>query len=166
MKVLIKISGGTEKDRAKVLAAAAILEYTVNSIEFKDSVYGHVYDRQIQFADNQGLSNKQIYDVIMSGQETLNPVLDYEWNIDLILYSKRFTKTIGYTYPNVTWVKSNLRFVRSMSIAKLAGHIAHEHCHKLGFGHDFKLTKKRPYSVPYAIGTIVEALADEFLKEN
>jgi hypothetical protein len=161
----IKITGGNEKDQAKVMAAIALLDTVINSIEFHDAVVCHVWNDELTFSDNQGLSNNQIYDVLMSGQEVLNPDLDYTWNINLHLYTKRFSKAIGYTYPNVTWVKSNLRFLRSMSIAEIAGHIAHEHCHKLGFKHDFKKTKKRPFSVPYAIGNIVSTLADEFLKE-
>lgn len=165
-RVKILVTGGTEKDQAKVMASVAVLEMVINSIEFKDAVLSYVWNDDVQFADNQGLTNSQIYDVLMSGQEKLNPELDYTWNIEQHLYSKRFSKAIGYTYPNVTWIKSNLRFLRSMSIAKLAAHIAHEQCHKLGFGHDYKATKKRPFSVPYAIGSIVQALAEELMKEN
>jgi hypothetical protein len=164
--IAIAVTGGTEKDRNRVLAAAAVLDMVINSVEFKDAVLSFVHDGKVQFADNQGLTNKQIYDVLMSGQEVLDPKLDYTWNIQTQLYEKRLSKAIGYTYPNVTWVRSNLKFLRRMSLAEIAAHIGHEHCHKLGFKHDFKKTKKRPYSVPYGIGSIIEALAEEFMKEN
>jgi hypothetical protein len=166
VKTNIKVTGGTDKDRKKILAAAVILEVVVNSQEFKDAILSHVWAGKVQFADNGGLTNKQIYEVIISGKEVLQPEIDYEWDFDVRLYSKRLSKVIGYTYPNITYINSNLKFIRPMTIEEVAGHMAHEYCHKLGFGHDFKLTKKRPYSVPYAVGYIIRDIAEKFLEES
>lgn len=38
---------------------------------------------------------------------------------------------------------------------EIAGTIAHEYCHVIGYKHDFHKTKERDKSVPYVIGNIV-----------
>ena len=145
--------------KAKLNSAIILLQKVVNSAEFKSRVLNFKYNGNYQFANNDGMSNSAIYDLIMSGAEVLSPESDNEIDIDITLYSSWFSRVIGYTYPGTlrTWV--NAKYFNNMSTAGISSNIIHEWCHKLGFGHDFNSTSKRPYSVPYAIGYIVEELA-------
>ena len=141
----------TPVELVKLTNAAKLLERVVNSTEFKDRVLTY------KFSSAAGLTNEQIYNLIMSGKEVLSPTEDHEIDIDIMMYYS-IKGVIGYTYPNVlrTWV--NRRFFKNFSSANIAGNLIHEWAHKVGFDHDFFNTKQRPYSVPYALGYLVEEL--------
>jgi hypothetical protein len=62
-----------------------------------------------------------------------------------------WSKVLGYTSRGSIFV--NTRFSSRAEIAEIAGNLAHEYCHVLGYGH--KGNKVTPYnlqSVPYVIG--------------
>jgi len=151
----VKINNATNftaVELVKLKTAAAILEKVVNSVEFKD----RILSRQ-PFANNEGLTNQQIYDLIQTGKEILSPEEDHEIDVDITMYWK-WGSVIGYTYPNTlkTWI--NRRFYKQFDAVGIAGNIMHEYLHKMGFDHDFYNTAKRPNSVPYAVGYLVEEL--------
>lgn len=143
------------------------LMIVLNSKEFKERVLNHTYNGQLTYVDNGGLSNTQVYETIMRGQEVLENNGQQDWSeenrtIDLTLelYYKR-NSTVGYTYPYTekVWVNSN--FFSWYPFADVAANVVHEWTHKLGFEHDFNNTVSRNYSVPYAVGTIVAELIRE-----
>jgi hypothetical protein len=83
------------------------------------------------------------------------------WELEYELKKRAIpTKTIGYTLPSVTWIALYSDQYRKLSDCKVVGNIYHEYGgHKLGrYGHEQKHNSKRPYSVPYALGTIAEEL--------
>jgi hypothetical protein len=55
----------------------------------------------------------------------------------------------------------NVRFLArdSWSATDVAGNLAHEWMHQLGFEHAWRHEPGREHTVPYAIGTLVERLA-------
>lgn len=132
----------------------------VNSEKFKQRVLNHTYNGVLTFVDNEGLTNREIYERLMQGSETLNPAIDSEMDIDITLYYSN-NSTVGYTYPNSERIWVNDKFFRSNSLGRVAANVIHEWTHKLGFDHDFNRTTRRNYSVPYGIGTIVRQLIDE-----
>lgn len=138
----------TAVELVKLKEAARLLEKAVNSKAFQDYVLA------CNFANNAGLTNLQIYNLIMSGKETLSTEADNEMDIDINMYYS-LKNVIGYTYPNTlkTWI--NRRYFNNMTTAQIAGNIAHEYMHKLGFDHDFYNTLQRQYSVPYTVGNII-----------
>jgi hypothetical protein len=72
---------------------------------------------------------------------------------------------VGYTYPDSARIWSNGNYFYSMTVNELAAHFVHEWLHKIGYDHDFKSTARRPYSVPYAVGDLVEVIADQLYPE-
>lgn len=155
----------TEVDQAKVYKAVEILETVINSQEFKERVYNFTWRGEKQFNQNNGLSNKEIYKHIMTGEEILMPHSVGIMNFDLTLYRSKnpWSKVKGYTKPDTMRIWMNKKFFRKSSWTPIdvAGNMAHEWVHKMGYGHAYNNNPDRPYTVPYAIGYIVGDIARE-----
>lgn len=139
--------------KEKAERAVKLMLLAANSDEFKDRVLNHKYNGYRQFASCE-LSNKQVYDRIMRGSETLNPDSTYVMNLEITTYYS-WKNVIGYTYPNINGIFVNTRYFDNFYLSSIAGNFFHEWTHKLGFDHDFNSTRRRPYSVPYAVGNII-----------
>jgi hypothetical protein len=144
----------TAVELVKLKSAAVLLEQVVNSQDFKERVLTY------PFINTDGLTNQQIYNLIMSGREVLNNAVDNELDIDVTMYYS-LRGVIGYTYPNILRTWMNRRFFKKFNAAGVASNLAHEWCHKIGFDHSFYYTNNRKNSVPYAIGYMVEELATQ-----
>lgn len=155
----------TTADQAKVYRAKDIVEVIMNSKEFKQRVLNFTWKGEKQFNDNNGLTNQEIYDLLMTGEEELMPASTGVMNFDLTLYRSKnpWSKVKGYTKPDTMRIWMNKKFFRksSWTAIDVAGNMVHEWVHKMGFGHAYKHNPDRPYSVPYAIGYIVGDLARE-----
>jgi hypothetical protein len=161
------LHGFSQIEEEKVERATSVLEVALNSEEFRNEVLNFTWNGERSFADNGGLTNEQIYSAIMEARETYSDQEDHIANLDLTLYSSPFFKrwsVVGYGYPDKPQIYVNRNYFKIMSLASIAGLLAHEWCHKLGFNHDYKRTAKRPYSVPYGVGGIVTQIADALFK--
>ena len=149
----------SQTELRKLNQSILYLQDFVNSPSFEEKIIGHRYLGKFQFANNGGLTNQEIYNLIMSGKEVLRPKEDGIWDISLTIYNAYFRgrNVIGYTYPNTQMQWINRRFFNMFNYKGIAGNLAHEYCHKLGFDHDFNSTARRPYSIPYVVGDIVAA---------
>lgn len=136
--------------------AADLMVRVVNSDEFRQEVLAHKFNGAPGFAST-GNSPQEVLGKLIGGSEVLSPGVDHVWSWDVVFYRAN-NSTVGYTYPNVTTLWVNTKFMDQYDLADIARNQVHEITHKLGFGHDFKPTKRRPYSVPYAVGSIVERL--------
>jgi hypothetical protein len=167
------LNGFSDASEAKVRQAAQALGSVLGSDEFRNAVLSFAYDGKAQFANNDladaqgntvatGLSNEQVYDTLLASRETYLGNTDSEVHLDLTLYTPPFYKkwgVVGYGYPGQPQIFMNWFWFDAFSVAQVAGNLAHEWTHKLGFDHDYKATARRPYSVPYGVGCIVEQLA-------
>jgi hypothetical protein len=153
---LILVNFGRSQEH-KVLKAAELIRAVVATSEFRRAVINHTYNGKKTFVDNNGLTNTQIYNRILQGAEKLLPKRNNAMDVELKLY-KADNQVIGYTYPNTTMIWMNTKFFNVYTAPQVAGNLMHEWLHKLGFGHATKKTPSRPYSVPYAIGYIIERL--------
>ena len=150
------------QDEAKVMTAIELIKRVIKSEEFRKRVIEFSYAGKRGFVDNQGLSNEQIYQKLIEGSETLDPVVDHEMDLDLELYYSR-RSTVGYTYPDGLKIWMNTKFFNAYNPAQVAGNIFHEWSHKLGFEHAFRYSDSREFSVPYALGYLVEELSKKYL---
>ncbi len=147
-----------QEQEAKVHKAVELIKKVVSSPEFKERILAHSYQGKKTFVDNKGLTNEEIYQLIVDGSELLAPGKNGRMDIELELY-KNSSTTIGYTYPNTTRIWVNTKYFDKYSPVQVADNLFHEWLHKLGFDHALKYSKSRNYSVPYAIGYLVEELA-------
>ena len=161
MKVSLgKVTGYTTSERAKLDQATKLIGTVLNSREFRDAVLSNTYAGKPGFAD-ETRSPREIYDAIRAAKENFTSEADGEvdLNVNLKTFSWFQRKTVGYTTPDSDTITTNRRFFSGYDAPEVAGHLAHEWLHKLGFEHDFKATADRPYSVPYKLGDLVERLA-------
>lgn len=147
-----------QEQEAKVYKAIDLIKKVVSSSEFKERVLSHTYNGKKSYVDNKGLTNEQIYQLILDGSETLTPGKNSRMDIELVLYQNS-SNTIGYTYPNTTRIWINTKYFNKYNPVQVADNLFHEWLHKLGFDHALKYSRHRNYSVPYAIGYLVEELA-------
>lgn len=145
----------------KVHSTQRVLDAIFDSQEFYDAVINHVYQGRKQFADNRGYSNQDIYNLIQLGKEKMSKRIDRQMNLKLKLYYEN-SDTVGWTYSNSDIIHVNRKFYGTYTEAKIARNLMHEWLHNMGFSHDSNVTNKRRYSVPYAIGDIVEKLARRY----
>ncbi len=147
-----------DSQREKVENAAILVKRVISSREFKDAIVNHTVNGVKTFADNNGLTNLQIYNRIIIASEKVSPAKNYVLDVELELYYEN-SSTIGYTFPDSTRIWMNTKFFNTFTPYKVADNLTHEWIHKLGFTHDVAATVNRPNSVPYAVGYIVRDLA-------
>lgn len=157
--------GFNDEEVEKMGLALALIKKVVKSEEFKSHILNYRYKKKMTFNDNQGLSNEQIYQKILDGSETLNPGNNKRMDLEVELYEEA-SKTIGYTYPNVTKVWVNKKYFSKYTPVQVADNLFHEWLHKIGFDHAVEWNSDRKHTVPYAIGYIVEKLARKMVKEQ
>lgn len=156
------IQGFDSESMQKMEKAFEVLEKVVNSEEFKNRVLNFVNDQgKNEFASSNGLTNEQIYSIFMDGRETLQQNTPGEMNFYLKLYYKRYSKVIGWTNASINTININWKFFKKFALSDVAGNLAHEWTHKIGFGHK---SASEHDSAPYAIGYIVREMSAKVLK--
>lgn len=146
----------------KVRKAVDLIKKVIASPEFRKRVLEYQYKGNNRFIDNHGYTNEEIYQKILDGAEMMgNKTKNNTMDVELELYHQK-TKTIGYTYPNTVRIWMNKKYFSRYTPIKVADNLMHEWMHKLGFTHEVTWSRDRDHSVPYAIGYLVEELAEEY----
>lgn len=148
-------------DEAKLYQAIEIIKKVIASSEFRDRVLNYTYLGKKQFVDNKGLSNAEIYQVLLDGKEILKPEVDNEMDLELQLYYS-WRSTVGYTTPGEMRIYLNTKFFDPYTPSEVAGNVFHEWTHKLGFEHASTYSVERDSSVPYAIGYMIRELGKKY----
>jgi hypothetical protein len=157
----MQIKGFEGDSLLKLKKAFEVLEKVVNSEEFKNRVINFKNNQnERSFASNNGLSNEQIYEIFMDGRETLQQNTPGEMNFFLSLYHRRFSKVIGWTDGSINTINVNWKFFKDFLPNEVAGNLAHEWTHKIGFDH---ISAAEHDSAPYAIGYIVREMGAKYL---
>lgn len=144
----------------KIDQAIEVIKRVVASEEFKKAILNHAFEGKKTFVSNGGLSNLQIYHRFLLGAEELTPEFNNTLDAELELYTES-NQTVGYTNPGTKRIWMNTKYFNYYTPVQVAGNLTHEWMHKLGFGHTQTSTASRPYSVPYAFGTIMNNLGVE-----
>lgn len=144
-------------EEEKVEKAISIIKRVVSSPEFKQRVLDFTYQGKKEFVDSKGLTNEQVFQKIIDGMELLEGDVDQEMDLDLELYYSS-NNTVGYTYPNVSRIWMNRKYFERYVPTEVANNVFHEWTHKLGFVHAVSPSASRNYTVPYALGNLIEEL--------
>lgn len=152
----------TVSQQDKITRATEAIKLVVASEEFREAVLNHTYNGQKTFVDNGGLSNSQIYHRFLLGAEQLSPTPNSTIDAEIELYYED-SSTIGHTNPKTRRIWVNTKYFNIYTPSQVAGNLTHEWMHKLGFGHSATSTPSRPYSVPYAIGYLINKLSRQYL---
>jgi hypothetical protein len=133
--------GHSSIEHGRNLEAIQKVETTINSSCFENEMLSSSVDA----GQMNGLSKKQVIEKMRSSKTT----------IELELY-RSWKNTVGYTFSSTKRIWMNRKFHDKFNACQVAANLAHELTHKLGFKHDLKATKRRPYSVPYVTGDIIK----------
>ncbi len=161
---LTDTSGFSSTELDKLDQAVAIWERVWNSDEFKARVLGFGFNQTIttgtwpfrkkenRFCPYFRMTSEtriQVYNNLLAGSERLNPGDNGVADISITLDKRDGKSVIGYTYANtrMQWIYSD--WFRSVTPADIAGNLAHEYCHKLGYSHEFNYNALRSFTVPY-----------------
>lgn len=155
-----QVTGYSPAERQKLDRATTLMANVLNSREFRDAVLSAEFAGKPGFASDTR-SPQEVYATIRAARENYTDAADGE--VDLNLKLENFSwfqrHTVGYTTESSDTLTTNRRFYSGFDETEVAGHLAHEWLHKLGFEHDFNATARRPDSVPYELGELVERLA-------
>jgi hypothetical protein len=165
-----KLINYNESQEAKFHQVIEKVLLVLSSVEFRDRVLNHTYEGERTFANPEvegvSLTNEEIYNKIVEGTELIlrdrtGESHDNEMDLELKMYYKRFSSVVGWTNPDIMTIHTNSKYYNPNPHSKVGANFVHEWLHKLGFGHDFNRTAKRPYSVPYAVGGIISDLIEK-----
>jgi hypothetical protein len=148
----------TEAEKLKVMKSIELIQKVILTTEFKNKVINFQYLKKKEFFDNKGYSNEEIYELVKESFKKFKTKKKRPIDIELELYEDD-TNLVGYTRPDSSKIWINKKFFKKFNLSQIANNILHEWLHKLGFEHEQKFSPRRKYSVPYAVGDILEEVA-------
>jgi hypothetical protein len=96
--------------------------------------------------NTKGKSNTQVINDLRSTPLTVPAEIYYADN-----------RVVGYRQPPSPVIHSNGKFAWGSTPCNRGSNLIHEWSHVRGYGHSFKPTKSRPYSVPYSLNAVMRA---------
>lgn len=151
----------TSSQEAKIQKAEYKIRKVIGSETFRSRILNHTYGGVKKFNNNNGLTNSQIYTKVLEGMESYLKTKNNTMNLNVKVYYQN-SSTVGYTTTTSQYINMNTKFLNSYTSNQVARNMTHEWLHKLGFGHSASYSTARNYSVPYAIGSIMEELAAKY----
>jgi hypothetical protein len=157
----VYLANFNSQQEEKIKHAVAIIKKVIALKEFRDRILNFTYKGVNNFFDNEGMTNTEVYQKLLEGAERIgNTSKNNTLNVELELYHQS-TNTIGYTYPNTARIWMNTKYFNKYTPVKVADNLMHEWMHKIGFTHAVRWSKDRDHSVPYAVGYLIEELAEK-----
>lgn len=160
-KFNIKTSFFTVENEVKLSFTLNLFKKIIASEKFKSKVLEYHFMGVNSFHMNKGLTNLQIYYIFLRGAETLRPYKNNTLDTHLEIYTDLESNVLAYTRPSSLKIWLNSKYFDKHTPAEIAGNLAHEWLHKLGFDHEAEFTESREHSIPYAIGYIVRDIGKE-----
>lgn len=150
-------------------AAMRVFENVMNDTAFQEEISKYIYHYDIDTDSHWMWTPQQVFKKIYEGKEFYKTEIDSTADLYWIIVKKRKPRTRnparGYGYKNKKEIYTYTWFLDSEKIPEIAGHIAHEWSHKLGFIHKFHHHEMRDYTVPYAFGSTVAKYAKKYSAE-
>jgi hypothetical protein len=137
MKINIDSSNlNTEERILKAQSVATEIYTVINSKEFEDKIkcMPDIW-RHGETSHLKTLSPDDLYEFLMRGSEEWNNEVDYEMDLIVDDYYRRFSKVVGYMIPNKPTVWVNTKFFDTMSNKRCGSNFVHEWGHTMGMRH-------------------------------
>lgn len=151
----------TSSQEAKIQKAEYKIRKVIASEAFRTRILNFTYNGAKKFNNNNGLTNAQIYQKILDGSENFKTSKNNAMDLNIKVYYQN-SSTVGYTTPSSSYINMNTKFFNTYTANQVTRNMTHEWLHKLGFDHATFYSSSRDYSVPYAIGKIMEELAAKY----
>jgi hypothetical protein len=144
------LKGATTQEIGKLDQALVLANRTWNEQAFWDGV---------KMARFDGVSGTAVSNRLTMADPAL-------FALDLYIYNqpwyKRWSSETAVENPDGS-IGFERRYFTRATLPELVNTIFHEVSHKAGFSHDFRATARRPWSVPYLVGSIAERIASALL---
>lgn len=158
----VKLTDASASQKTKYEKALAIVLKVIKDPAFKKAILAHKRMDGSSGFENTSDSPSKVYQKLLEGSETYKKAeIDREADLEVRFYYAA-NSTVGYTYPNVGYIKVNTKFFNGYTPSSVAANFIHEYLHKLGYGHDSSATARRPKSVPYGIGSIMRSVGKKY----
>ena len=160
-----RIEGLTPSREDKMRQSIVVFEKVMNDIDFQTKLLQFPFQFDVPDDPNRNLTPEQVVIKIYDAQEHFKPDKDNTANLHWIIRKKKrplFSRrpAIGFGSPGgVEFFTYTWFFDQTNNLPDIAGHIAHEWSHKIGFDHLFNYHPGRENTVPYAFGNLVEKYA-------
>ena len=159
IRVSLQAQGLSDREFIRVREAAARVEEVFNDPEFAERILAFGRETGVEFQENLGLNNVEILEQIRSGIELCGDGERHQvdFSIQGYLSLNPWSRVPGLVKSDDCRVWLNRKYLRDPQwrVADIAGTLAHEWMHLLGFTHSFRDSSLRSLSVPYAIGDLV-----------
>jgi hypothetical protein len=170
----------------KLETCLKLIQMAVNTFRFEEEVknftYAPVYStgrawwrktytgkpvKQFYFSEGEHIyTNQQVYDRIMTGWEENEQINDGEMDLYLTIKRSRWSSATAFGMPMDDMITIYSWWFNSAEIPSLCNTIFHEWLHNQIFEHDFNYNVCRDYSVPYAVGQILENIIRKGLESG
>ncbi len=163
-----KVEGLKPEWETKMKLTLSIFEKVMNDKDFQKELGELKFHSDVDTDPNKNLTTKQIIEKIYAAEEFYNSESDNKADIYWIIEKKGkpwFSKhpAIGYGNETEREIYTYSWFLKSGDLTEIVGHISHEWTHKIGFVHQFNPHDRRPETVPYAFGSLVEKHAQKYV---
>ena len=155
--VLITLTLTVSATMPEIISVVKFINHTAS--EIKKNQQAIVKIKEVVRSDcfkKELLSRKLIQTNNKTNEQVLEALLNAKINLRLSMYSKRFSSVNGYTYDGSDIINLNRKYHNNYGVCSVANNLAHEWSHKVGFSHDYRPNKMRPFSVPYSMNHIFE----------
>jgi hypothetical protein len=163
---LIEKAVNSDEFKQAVLGFSHAPTYTTGKMWWKKTVVGKPVNHFFFEVGEQFYSNQQVYDRVMSGWEEGEPTSDHEMDIYIGLARSRWSSATAYGYAGDDRITIYTWWFNSALIPQLCNTIFHEWLHNQMFEHDFNWNVCRDFSVPYALGQILENIISKKLESG
>lgn len=124
------IKNATPQQKAKFQFSADQLADELNKKSFWDEVKLEF----IFWKYKNGFSFDEFQKYVLSGRDKFNDIPDGDLDVYVTFYYS-WRSVVGYTTPRTWFTWINRKFFNKFDDADIAGNIAHEYLHNLGFDH-------------------------------
>lgn len=161
----------TQEEKNKYNVACLEIERIVPTDSFENSVLTHKSYTGItgyygssstcNSAGELGNVGAALYANILQGDERYpsQTSVDNQMDLKIEMYRDTASNTIGYTSQSDDRIHVNRKYSDGYKPSSMASNAFHEWLHKMGYGHSSASTSCRPYSIPYALGTMIRNYA-------